>query len=89
MDDTDKPRSQSAKALADLDPLRDQERGGSLWGQSRVCLFLGTPIISLPVGGVFSQPAPELRAWERTEKARKQQGVPTKQRPRQPAPHPQ
>jgi hypothetical protein len=42
----------------------------------------------MPVGVVFYQPAPELRAWSRTDKALKQQAVPTKQRPRKPAPNP-
>jgi hypothetical protein len=89
VDDTDNPRSQSAKALAYLYKLRDKDSGGSLWGQSLIFLVLVTPKISLPVGVVFSQPAPELRAWYKTDKALKKQGVPPKQRPRKPAPHPQ
>ena len=64
IDDTDKPRSQSAKVLASLYKLRDKESGGSLWGQSLVCLVLVTPKISFPVGVVFSQPAPALSACE-------------------------
>jgi len=63
IDDTDNPRSKSAKALAHLSTLRDKESGGSLWGQSLVFLVLVPPTISIPVGVVFSQPAPELRAW--------------------------
>jgi hypothetical protein len=43
----------------------------------------------MPVGVVFYQPAPELSAWDKTDKALKKQGVPPKQRPRKPAPHPQ
>ncbi|HSX82934.1 MAG TPA: hypothetical protein VLQ80_30795 [Candidatus Saccharimonadia bacterium] len=39
IDDTDNPRSKSAKALAYLYKLRDKESGGYLWGQSLV--FLG------------------------------------------------
>ena len=62
-DDTATPRSQSAKTLASLSQLRDQASGGSLGGQSLVFLVLVTPKISLPVGVVFSQPAPESRAW--------------------------
>jgi hypothetical protein len=50
---------------------------------------LVTPKISLPVGVVFYQPAPELSAWYKTDKSLKKQGVPPKQRPRKPAPHPQ
>jgi hypothetical protein len=89
IDDTDNPRSKSAKALAYLYKLRDKERGGYLWGQSLVFLVLVTPKISLPVGVVFSQPAPEISAWYRTDKALKKQGGPPKPRPRTPAPNPQ
>jgi hypothetical protein len=63
VDDTDNPRSKAAKALASLDQLRDKARGGYRWGQSLVLLVLVTPNISLPVGVVFSQPAPERSAW--------------------------
>src|SRR5919202_855431 len=87
IDDTDNPRSKSAKALAYLYKLRDKASGGYLWGQSLVFLVLVTPTISLPVGVVFYQPAPELSAWYRTAKALKKQGVPPKQRPRKPAPN--
>jgi hypothetical protein len=89
IDDTDNPRSKSAKALAYLYKLRDKESGGYLWGQSLVFLVLVTPKISLPVGVVFYQPAPELSAWYKTDKILKKQGVPTKQRPRKPTPNPQ
>ena len=63
IDDTDNPRSKSAKALAYLDKLRDQDSGGYLWGQSLVFLLLVTPKLSIPVGVVFYQPAPEISAW--------------------------
>ena len=89
IDDTDNPRSKSAKALAHLYKLHDKESGGYLWGQSLVFLVLVTPKISLPVGFVFYQPAPELSAWYKKEKALKKQGVPKKQRPPKPAPNPQ
>src|SRR6266581_1773825 len=88
IDDTDHPRSKSAKALAYLYKLRDKESGGYLWGQSLVFLFLVTPKISLPVGFVFYQPAPELSAWYKQEKALKKQGVPKKQRPPKPPANP-
>jgi SRSO17 transposase len=88
IDDTDNPRSKSAKALAYLYKLRDKESGGYLWGQSLVFLVLVTPKISIPVGVAFYQPAPELSAWYKTEKALKKHGVPAKQRPRKPTPNP-
>ena len=71
VDDTDNPRSKSAKALAYLSKLRDKASGGYLWGQSLGFLVLVTPKISLPVGVGFSQPAPELSAWYKTNKALK------------------
>src|SRR5712664_4954446 len=89
IDDTDNPRSKSAKALAHLYKLRDKESGGYLWGQSLVFLLLVTPKISIPVGFVFYQPAPELSAWYKQEKVLKKQGVPQKQRPPKPAPNSQ
>src|SRR5919201_1065037 len=50
IDDTDNPRSKSAKALAHLYKLRDKESGGYLWGQSLVFLLLVTPTISVVYG---------------------------------------
>ena len=88
IDDTDNPRSKSAKALAHLDKLRDKERGGYVWGQRLVFLVLVTPTISLPVGFPFSQPAPALSAWYKQEKALKKQGVAQQQRRPKPAPNP-
>ena len=89
IDDTDNPRSKAAKTLAHLYKLRDKESGGYLWGQSLVFLVLVTPKISIPVGFVFYQPAPELSAWYTKEKTLKKQGVRPKQRPPKPAPNPQ
>ena len=89
IDDTDNARSKAAKALAHLYNLRDKESGGYVWGQSLVFLVLVTPKISLPVGFVFYQPAPELSAWYKQAKVLKKQGVPPKQRPPKPRPHAQ
>jgi hypothetical protein len=88
IDDTDNQRSKSAKTLAHLYKLRDKESGGSLWGQSLVFLVLVTPTISIPVGCTFYQPAPELSAWYKQEKALKKQGIPKKQRAPKPPPNP-
>lgn len=84
LDDTDNPRAQSAHALAHLSTCRAKERGGSLWGQRLVFLVLVTPKLSIPVGFACYQPAPELSAWYKQDKARKQQGVAKKQRPTKP-----
>ena len=63
IDDTDNQRSKSAKTLAYLYKLRDKESRGYIWGQSLVFLVLVTPKLSIPVGFVFYQPAPELSTW--------------------------
>jgi hypothetical protein len=89
IDDTDNPRSKSATTLAHLYKLREKESGGYVWGQSLVFLVLVTPKISLPMGFVFYQPAPELSAWYKQEKVLKKQGVPPQQRPPKPAPNAQ
>ena len=88
IDDTDNPRSKAAKALAHLYKLRDKESGGYLWGQSLVFLLLVTPKISIPVGVAFYQPAPEVSAWDKQEKALKKQGVARQQRPPKPPANP-
>jgi hypothetical protein len=88
IDDTDNKRSTLAQTLAHLYKLRDKESGGSLWGQSLVFLLLVTPTITIPVGFTFSKPAPELSAWYKQERTRKQQGVPTKPRPPKPPANP-
>src|SRR5437588_10101925 len=76
IDDTDNPRSKSAKALAYLYKLRDKESGGYLWGQSLVFLVLVTPKISMPVGFGFYQPAPELSAGYMQAKGPTKPGFP-------------
>jgi hypothetical protein len=88
IDDTDNKRSKSAQTLAYLYKLRDKESGGYVWGQSLVFLLFVTPKISIPVGFAFYQPAPELSAWYKKEKALKKQGVPKQQRPSQPPANP-
>ena len=88
IDDTDNKRSKSATTLAHLYKLRDKESGGYVWGQSLVFLVLVTPQITLPVGFVFYQPAPELSEWYKKEKALKKQGIPKQQRPPKPPVNP-
>jgi hypothetical protein len=87
-DETDNPRAQSAQTRAPRSPRRDTARGGSLWGHSLVLLVVVTPTLSLPVGVVFSPPAPALRAWEKKAKALTKPGGPPQQRPPTGAPSP-
>ena len=88
IDDSDNKRSKSATTLAYLYKLHDKESGGYVWGQSLVFLLVVTPDITLPVGFAFYQPAPELSAWYKQEKALKKQAIPAKQRPPKPPPNP-
>ena len=88
VDDTDNQRSKSAKALAHLYKLRDKDSGGYRWGQSLVFLVLVTSTISIPGGFAFYQPAPELSAWYKQDKALKKQGVAKRQRPPKPPTNP-
>jgi DDE superfamily endonuclease len=88
IDDTDKQRSKTTTTLAHLYKLRDKESGGYIWGQSLVFLLLVTPTITIPMGFAFYQPAPELSAWYKEDKRRKQQGVPKQPRPPKPPPNP-
>jgi hypothetical protein len=88
LDDRDHKRSKSAHTLASLYTLRDNESGGSVWGQRLVVLLVVTPDLPLPVGFAFYPPAAELRAWYKQEKALKKPDVPPKQRPPTPPPHP-
>jgi hypothetical protein len=88
LDDTDKKRAKAAHTLAHLYTLRDKESGGYVWGQSLVFLLLVTPTVTLPVGFTFYKPAPELSAWYKQEKRRKQQRIPKQQCPPNPPPNP-
>jgi hypothetical protein len=88
VDDTDNQRAKSAQALAHLYKLRDKDSGGYIWGQSLVFLVSVTAKISLPVGFVFYQPAPELSAWYKKDKTLRKLRVPKAQRPCKPAPNP-
>jgi len=89
IDDTDKPRSKSAKHIAYLHKLHDKESGGVILGQTLVFLLIVTSKVTIPLGVAFYRPAPELTAWSKHERTLKQQGIPRKHRPPKPAPNPQ
>jgi DDE superfamily endonuclease len=89
IDDTDTQRAKAAKKIAFLHTLRDKTSGGCIWGQSLVFLLFVTPKITLPLGFAFYLPAPELTAWYKQERVRKQQGLPRRSAPPKPPPNPQ
>jgi hypothetical protein len=71
--------------------VRQQSQGwvwAYIWGHRLVFLGLVPPKSSLPVGVACYPPAPELRAWDKQEKALKQQGGAKTPRPAKPSPQP-
>jgi hypothetical protein len=87
-DDSDKPRSKTTRRIYKTHKLKDKRSGGTINGQSFVFLILVTPLVTIPVGVEFYMPDPAVTAWNKQEKALKQQGVPAKARPPKPAPNP-
>ena len=55
IDDSDKQRAKSAKTLAHLYNLRDQESGGYVWGQRLVFLLFVTPTLTPYKGRFFEK----------------------------------
>jgi hypothetical protein len=87
-DDSDNPRSKRTPRLYKTHTLKHKPSGGSVNGQSFVFLVLVTPLITLPVGVEFYMPDPAVTAWNRRDRALKQQGVPVKERPSKPLRNP-
>jgi hypothetical protein len=87
-DDSDNPRSKSTTRLYKTHKLRHKPSGGTVNGQSFVFLLLVTPRITLPVGVEFYMPDPAVTAWNRRDRALKQQGVSAKERPSRPRKNP-
>ena len=84
LDDTERERSKNAKYLHKLGKQKDKKSGGYFNGQSILFLLLVTDKISVPVGFVFYQMDPVLRAWQKEDKLLKQKGVSKKHRPDEP-----
>ena len=88
LDDTDRERSKNAGKLYKLGPQKDKKSGGYFMGQSIVILLLVTDKVSIPVGFKFYQKDPDLKAWEKKDKALIKKGVAKKDRPKPPAKNP-
>jgi hypothetical protein len=88
IDDTDKRRSKLTRRIAGVHKLKDKASGGFHRGQSVVFLLLVSETLTVPVGFAFYEPDPVRRAWVKQDQQLKQQGLPKRQRPPEPARHP-
>lgn len=84
IDDTDRERSKNAKKLYKLGKQKDKKSGGYFNGQSILFLLLVTEKVSIPVGFVFYEMDPELRAWEQEDKRLRKKKVKKKYRKERP-----
>lgn len=84
LDDTERERSKNAKFLYKLGKQKDKKSSGFFNGQSILFLLLVTDKITLPVGFVFYQMDPALRAWQKKDKRLRKQGVAKEHRPAEP-----
>lgn len=84
IDDSEKKRSKTTKAIYGTHKMKDKSTGGYFMGQSLVFLVLVTPYISIPAGFAFYRPDPILSKWYRNNKKLKKKGVVPKKRPKKP-----
>jgi len=84
LDDSDHPRSKSAKLIYKLHKIKDKKTGGYVNGQNIVFLLLVSPKVTIPVGFAFYAPDPVLKLWEKKEQQLKKDGVKKKDRPEKP-----
>lgn len=84
IDDTDRERSKNAKHLYKLGKQKDKKSGGYFNGQSILFLLLVTDKITIPVGFVFYEMDPVLRAWKKEDKRLLKKKVKKKNRPVEP-----
>ena len=84
IDDKDHARSKNAEKLHGLHKIKDKKTGGYILGQNIVLLYLVTEKFCIPVSFTFYTPDPALKAWCEEDKKLKKQGVPKKDRPKEP-----
>lgn len=85
IDDSDKRRSKVTRKIAPVHKLKDKASGGFIMGQNLVFLLLVTEQVTVPVGFAFYQPDPARTAWVQHDKKLKQQKIPKRDRPAEPA----
>lgn len=84
IDDKDLSRSKNARKLHALHKVFDKKTGGYFLGQNVVFLYLVTEAVCLPVAFAFYQPDPAWSIWYERDQQLKKEGIPRKQRPKQP-----
>jgi hypothetical protein len=84
IDDKDHPRSKNATCLHALHKIKDKKTGGYILGQNIVLLYLVTDKFCIPVSFAFFIPDPILSAWSKENQKLKKQGIPKKERPKEP-----
>jgi len=87
IDDTDKQRSKKTVKIPDAHKVKNKATGGYFNGQEMLFMILITDCVTFPVGFRFYTPDPELSQWRKKNKALKKEGIPSKQRPKRPAPN--
>jgi DDE superfamily endonuclease len=84
VDDKNHDRSKNAEHLHALHKIKDKKTGGYFLGQNIVVAYLVTEKFCIPVSFAFYAPDPALSAWSKENKRLKKQGVPKKERPKEP-----
>jgi len=84
LDGTDNPRSKNTINIAMAHKIKDKSSGGFINGQELTILVLITDKVIIPVGFGFYEPDPHYRAWKKTDKKLRKQGVSKKERPPKP-----
>jgi len=84
LDGTDNHRSKNTKRIGKAHKIKDKTTGGFINGQALTILVLITNKVTIPVGFEFYEPDPDYVSWKNNDKQLKKQGVPKKERPKQP-----
>jgi len=89
IDDSDKKRSKSTKKIPFIHKLMEKSTGGFHFGQCIVFLVFITPTATIPVSFDFYMPDPERSEWKKQDEKLKKEGIPKKDRPKEPPKNPE
>lgn len=84
IDDTDRTRSKTIKAIFAVFKTKDKKTGGFCLAQNIVFLTIVTSKFTLPIFFKFYRPDPKIREWEKENKRLKKKGIKKKDRPPKP-----
>jgi hypothetical protein len=85
VDDTDKSRSKNVKKLHAAHKVKDKATDGYSIAQNVMFLVLVTDRVTIPLGFAFYEPDAEWVLWRKEDKKLKKDGIPKKDRPKEPA----